>query len=124
MKFTIDPTMLPPWMAPVTMAEGDYERITPALANYNAWSNIKSAIIVTEMDAKIALVIEVRTKHRPLLIERIKHRYNLLRHKREMNELYRSELHREGYRESVDTGVPQEKVAVPEVRKSGKNRRT
>lgn len=116
-------TMTPQWLKeayPVPPA--DERRIAPALAHYNAWINLKDSLVVTEKDAMQALIIEVSTKHRPLLIERIKHRFNTLRHKREMHELYSSELHREGYRGTLGAPVQAEKVAVPEVRKPGKGR--
>jgi tRNA A37 N6-isopentenylltransferase MiaA len=95
----------------------DVQRLSPALAHYNAWINLKDTVVVTEKDAMQALIIEVSGKHRPLLIERIKHRFNTMRHKREMNELYRSEIHREGYRGTLGAPVQAEEVVVHEVRK-------
>lgn len=116
-------TMTPQWLKeayPVLPA--DERRIAPALSHYNAWTNLKNSLVVTEKDAMQALILEVRNKHRPLLIERIKHRFNTLRHKREMHELYSSELHREGYRGTLGAPVQAEEVAVPEVCKPGAKR--
>lgn len=113
----------PPWLKEAyPVPPDDIQRLSPALAHYNAWINLKDTIVVTEKDAMQALIIEVGTKHRPLLIERIKHRFNTLRHKREMNELYRSEIHREGYRGTLGAPVQAKEVVVHEVRKSGKGR--
>ena len=117
--------MVPDYLKDVYPVDAtDAETLSVCLSNYVKWSKFKDRMIITERDAKKALVLEILGAHRPLMIERIKHRFNILRHKREMNELYTCELFREAYRAKAEKPVRAEGVAVPKVRQPRKSRST
>jgi len=111
------------WLIPAAdITDQDRERLEKMMGNYGAWSKAKDTI-TTEEDALKLLALEVVGRHRPLMIERFKHKFNVLRHQREMHELYTSPLFREGYRKVPDQGSGEAELPVPKVHKPGKNRR-
>jgi len=117
--------MVPDWLKDVYPLDAtEIETFSYPISNYVKWSKYKDSMIISERDAKRALVLEIMGAHRPMMIERIKHRYNILRNKREMNELYTCELFRENYRKLSEETVRGEGVPVPKVHKPRKSRST
>lgn len=75
---------------PITPA--DRVRLAPIIGNYVTWSAMREE--TTEVDCAKLFIIEASSERRQLLLDRIAHRFNALRAKRELRELHESDYFR------------------------------